>query len=67
MRTGIEARGFYQVGKVFAMLYSETTGEGSAFDEEDDAYSVVRFNEIVYSSIRWFAVVRIRQGFVYAW
>jgi hypothetical protein len=67
MRTGSDAARFFRVGKVFAMLHSEPAGGQSAFDEFDDAYSYVRFKEVVYSSIRRFVVVKVRQGFVYAW
>jgi len=67
MRTGIEAQRFFVVGKVFAMLHSEPAGAQSVFDENDDAYSAVRFGEVVYSSIRRFIVVEVRHGFVHAW
>lgn len=66
MRNGIEARRFFVVGKVFSMLHSEPAGGQSAFDEFDEAYSLIRFGEVVYSTIRRFIVVDVRQGFVYA-
>ncbi|OAL51759.1 hypothetical protein IQ07DRAFT_506185 [Pyrenochaeta sp. DS3sAY3a] len=66
MRNGLEARRFFVVGKVFSMLHSEPAGGQSAFDEFDEAYSFVRFGEMVYSTIRRFIVVEVRQGFVYA-
>ncbi|KAF1848722.1 uncharacterized protein K460DRAFT_335139 [Cucurbitaria berberidis CBS 394.84] len=65
MRTGREAWRFFQVGKVFAMLYSEPAGAQSNFGN-DDAYSYVRFNQVVYSTIRRFIVAEVHQGFVYA-
>ena len=67
MRTGSEAQSFFIVGKVFAMLYSETASETSAQRPNDDAYTVVRFNERAHTNIRRFVVVEVRRGFVYAW
>jgi hypothetical protein len=49
------------------MLYSETASETSAQRPNDDAYTVVRFNERAHTNIRRFVVVEVRRGFVYAW
>ena len=49
------------------MLYAEPAGLQSQQMNNDDAYSHVRFGEVVYSQIRRFIVVEVRHGFVYAW
>jgi hypothetical protein len=49
------------------MLYSDAMGNTSDTGLDDDAYSAIRFGEVVYSTIRRFVVVGVRQGFVYAW
>jgi hypothetical protein len=49
------------------MLYSDTVGNTASVNGNDDAYSAIRFGEQVYSTIRRFVVVDVRQGFVYAW
>ncbi|KAG9186218.1 hypothetical protein G6011_02774 [Alternaria panax] len=66
MRTGAEARDFFVVGRVFAMLYSEAAGGTAQAQPNDDAYTIVRFNERVHTNIRRFVVVGDRHGFVYA-
>jgi hypothetical protein len=65
MRTGTEARNFFVVGKVFAMLYTEAAG-GYQAQLLNDAYTTVRFNERVHTNIRRFVVVEDKHGFVYA-
>jgi hypothetical protein len=67
VRRGADARRFFTVGRVFAMLYTEPAGSTSNANVNDEAYSTIRFNEVVYSNIRRFVVVEVRQGFVYAW
>ena len=67
MRTGPQARQFFKRGRVFAMLYSEPTGETARYDPGNDAYTTVRFGESVYTQIRRFVVVSVRKSFVYAW
>jgi hypothetical protein len=67
MRTGYEARQFFVVGKVFAMLYTEAASGMATVRPNDDAYTVVRFNETVHTNIRRFIVVEVRRGFVKAW
>jgi hypothetical protein len=67
MRTGTEAFEFFVVGKVFAMLYSEAAGETAQANPNDDAYTVVRFHGRVYTNIRRFVVLEVREGFVKAW
>lgn len=67
MRTGSEARDFFVVGRVFAMLYSEAASGTSRAQPWDDAYTVVRFREKVYTNIRRFVVLEVMRGFVYAW
>ena len=67
MRTGAEARDFFVVGRVFAMLYSEAAGGTAQAQLNDDAYTLVRFNEVVHTNIRRFVVVEDKHGFVYAW
>jgi len=66
MRTGFEAQTFFIVGKVFAMLYTEAAGGTAPAYPSDDAYTVVRFNEVVYTNIRRFVVVAVKHGFVKA-
>lgn len=67
VRRGTDTRRFFIVGRVFAMLHTEPAGAQSSAHGNDDAYSYVKFNEVVYSQIRRFIVVDVRQGFVYAW
>ncbi|OAG17351.1 hypothetical protein CC77DRAFT_287849 [Alternaria alternata] len=66
MRTGSEAVTFFVSGRVFEMLYRETAGETISAGPNDDAYTVVRFNERVHTNIRRFVVVEDMHGFVYA-
>ncbi|KAF2846789.1 hypothetical protein T440DRAFT_492506 [Plenodomus tracheiphilus IPT5] len=66
MRTGAGARGFFVVGRVFAMLYTENASETSEYDWNNDAYTVVRFGGVAYTTIRRFVVVEVRRGFVNA-
>ena len=66
MRSGSECYHFFVVGRVFAMLYSETASETSSIDPNDDAYTVVRLGGRAHTNIRRFIVVEVRQGFVYA-
>jgi hypothetical protein len=49
------------------MLYSETATGLSKPTPHDDAYTLVRFNEVVCTNIRRFVVVESKHGFVYAW
>jgi hypothetical protein len=49
------------------MLHSDSVGNTNTAYFNDDAYSAIRFGEVVYSSIRRLVVVDVRQGFVYAW
>lgn len=65
MRTGSEAREFFKLGRVFAMLYTEPAGQTAT--RNNDAFSVVRFGESVYTQIRRFVVVSVRKNFVHAW
>jgi len=67
MRTGTEARDFFVFGRVFAMLYSEAAGGTSRAQPNDEAYTVVRYNERVHTNIRRFVVLQDNHGFVYAW
>ncbi|KAH6865211.1 hypothetical protein BKA58DRAFT_322449 [Alternaria rosae] len=66
MKTGSEAYQFFVVGRVFAMLYTEAAGETSQANPYDDAYTLVRFGERVYTNIRRFVVLKVRSGFVKA-
>jgi hypothetical protein len=67
MRTGSEAQAFFVVGRVFAMLYTETASGTSTQHANDDAYTVVRFGEAAHTNIRRFVVVEVKRGFVNAW
>ena len=67
MRTGQEAREFFKVGKVFAMLYTETASDTSVQHPNDEAYTVIRFGQSAHTNIRRFVVVDVRRGFVNAW
>jgi len=66
MRTGQEAREFFKVGKVFAMLYTETASDTSVQYPNDEAYTVIRFGQTAHTNIRRFVVVEVRRGFVNA-
>ena len=67
MRTRKEAFLFFQVGRVFSMLHIEAAGGQAAFDENDDAYTEVRYGQLAHSNIRRFIIVEERREFVYAW
>lgn len=67
MRSGSDARKFFVEGKVFSMLYIENASETCQPKDDDEAYTVVRFNERAYSTIRRFVVVDVKKGFVKAW
>lgn len=67
MRTGSQARDFFKKGRVFAMLYTEATGVSARHNSNDDAFTVVRYNETVYTTIRRFVIVSVRHNFIYAW
>jgi hypothetical protein len=49
------------------MLYAESASGASFPHPNDDAYTVVRFNERAHTNIRRFIVVQVRRGFVNAW
>jgi hypothetical protein len=51
------------------MLWSEPAGATASRSALNDAFSVVKFGESVYTNIRRFVVVQVpkRKGFVYAW
>ncbi|KAJ8115596.1 hypothetical protein OPT61_g2789 [Boeremia exigua] len=66
MRTGIEVPEFFEVGRVFAMVFTESVGGNSIHSPSDDAFDVIRYGETVYSQIRRFVVVSTRRGFVLA-
>lgn len=67
MRTGAQARSFFVVGRVFAMLYTEAAGGNSMIPPDDDAFTVVRYGGQAYTQIRRFVVVSVRRNFVHAW
>jgi hypothetical protein len=67
MRTGQEAHSFFVIGRVFAMLYTETAGEPSITHPNDDSYTEVRFGGTAHTNIRRLVVVEVRRGFVNAW
>ncbi|KAF2179464.1 hypothetical protein K469DRAFT_596050 [Zopfia rhizophila CBS 207.26] len=47
------------------MLHSEAASETAArLDSDNDAITVVRFGEYVYTQIRRFVVVKVKKGFV---
>ncbi|CAI6332918.1 unnamed protein product [Periconia digitata] len=65
MRTGPEARQFFRIGRVFSMLYGEATSETEARSGSDnDAVTLARFGQRLYSQIRRFVVVSVRHGYV---
>lgn len=66
MRTGSEARQFFKLGRVFAMLYTEPAS-GAYRHGNDDAFTTLRFGDHVYTQIRRFVVVSVRKNFVHAW
>lgn len=49
------------------MLYTEAAGATSGSSGVNDAFTVVKFNEYVYSQIRRFVIVDVKRNFVYAW
>jgi hypothetical protein len=51
------------------MLWSEPAGATASRNGLNDAFSVVKFGESVYTNIRRFVVVQVpkKKGFVYAW
>lgn len=50
------------------MLYSEAASETMAkAGSDNDAVTVIKFGEYVYSQIRRFVVVEVKRHFVYAW
>ena len=55
------------MGKIFAMLYTETASDTSFHDPNDDAYTVIRFGQTAHTNIRRFVVVEVKRGFVNAW
>lgn len=55
------------MGKVFAMLYTETASDTSVQYPNDEAYTVIRFGQTAHTNIRRFVVVEVRRGFVNAW
>ncbi|KAH7073191.1 hypothetical protein FB567DRAFT_454058, partial [Paraphoma chrysanthemicola] len=61
VRTRSEESRFFQVGRVFAMMWSETAvGQASKSDSATvGAATIGRFGEGVYSQTRRFAVVRV--------
>jgi hypothetical protein len=67
MRTGTEARGFFVLGRVFAMLYTEPVGQNAKRNGNNDNFTTVRFGEEVFTQIRRFVVVSVRRNFVHAW
>ena len=48
------------------MLYIENASETTHHDENNDAYTTVRFGQVAHSTVRRFVVVEVRRGFVYA-
>ena len=53
------AKKFYRMGRVFAILWTENAGEGGTGDN----FSLVIYNEKVYTQIRRWVVVRERHGY----
>jgi hypothetical protein len=66
VRRGTETREFFKKGRVFAMLHTEPAGSIAHNNFLNDSYSIVRFGETAFSTIRRFVIVSVRQGFVYA-
>ncbi|KAI8937920.1 hypothetical protein NX059_005602 [Plenodomus lindquistii] len=66
MRTGADCRAFFVIGRVFAMLYIDSASGTSEHDLNNDAYTVVRFGGVAYSTIRRFVVVEVKHGFINA-
>ncbi|KAF2646173.1 hypothetical protein P280DRAFT_3310 [Massarina eburnea CBS 473.64] len=68
IRLGYKARQFFVKGRVFAMLYSEAASDTLARRNNDnDAFSVLRYRERAFSQIRRFVIVSAtKPDFVYA-
>jgi hypothetical protein len=66
MRSGAEAKSFFVLGRVFAMLYTEAASAAAQVAPDDDAFTIVRYGEHVYTQIRRFVVVSVRRNFVLA-
>jgi hypothetical protein len=83
MKFGAESKHFFKQGRVFAMLWTETTGETHRYRSfkgtensmktteryPNEAIQSGRFGQDVYSQIRRFVIVKNRrqQDFVQAW
>ena len=67
MRSADEVPEFFEVGKVFAMLYTEPASDTSVQHPDDEAHTVIVFGGTIRTHIRHFVVVQVRQGFVKAW
>lgn len=76
MRTGREAHEFFQIGRVFSVLWAEAASETAARQAARQAghiedgtvrgfrkpdYTTGRFGEIVYSNIRRFVVMQVKR------
>ncbi|OCL11717.1 hypothetical protein AOQ84DRAFT_386634 [Glonium stellatum] len=55
---------FFIIGRVFALLFSESLGAGGYLDSTNVA--VVKYGELVHAQVRRFVVVREKRGFCYA-
>lgn len=66
MRTGVEARGFFVLGQVFSMLYTEPASSTIQPTPDDEVFTYVRFGAEAYAQIRRFVVVSVRRSFVHA-
>ncbi|OAG03166.1 uncharacterized protein CC84DRAFT_1261782 [Paraphaeosphaeria sporulosa] len=65
MRSGREARQFFRVGKVFAMLHIQAAS-ATDLTALSANITVVQYGERAFSQIRRFVIVDSRRGFVYA-
>jgi hypothetical protein len=67
VRSNREAHEFFQLGRVFAMLWAETAN--ATLSGHSTMATIGRFNEYVFSQIRRFIIVAVNRNrhFVYAW
>ncbi|KAF2260459.1 kinase-like protein [Lojkania enalia] len=64
MRPGAEAYHFFQKGKVFAVLFTQTSTDLAG--PGNDSITIVKYGEKTFSQVRRFVVVEERRTFVYA-
>ncbi|CAN9173447.1 unnamed protein product [Alternaria sp. RS040] len=62
----VRDRTFFEVGKVFAILFTEPAGANAQAMQYNDSVTLVKYNEHAYTQIRRFVVVKQRREFCFA-